>query len=271
MLIAALIDGLTVNDANRALSIEDRGLSYGDGLFETMALRGGAVRFLDEHLARLRLGCERLKFRVPPETTLRNDIAALTRGHSEGIVKLIVTRGMGGRGYRGDAALTATRIALLYPPLHGETSNGIRLRWCATRLARNSLLAGIKHLNRLEQVLAQSEWSDAEIAEGLMLDTEGEVISATASNVFIVNDGVLMTPDLRFSGVCGVLRQHVLLTASKIGLVVEERALRPEDLLGATECFVTNALRGIRPVVALDERCWPIGHVTKRLMAELTL
>jgi 4-amino-4-deoxychorismate lyase len=147
---------------------------------------------------------------------------------------------------------------------------GIAVRWCTTRLARNQQLAGIKHLNRLEQVLAQNEWTDEQIAEGLMLDTESELISATASNLFMVCDGVLATPDLRFSGIRGVMREQVIGLAQQARIQIEERALRPDDLLGATEAFTTNAVRGIRPIVSLDDRRWPIGAVTKRLMTALT-
>jgi len=270
-MVAALINGAIVSDVNRAISIEDRGLSYGDGLFETMTLRGGAIRFLASHVARLRLGCERLGITAPQDDELGSDIATLSRIRPDGVVKFIVTRGAGGRGYRADKMLAPTRLALLYPPVVMEERAGIRVRWCATRLARNPLLAGIKHLNRLENVLAQNEWSDTAIAEGLMLDTEGELIGATASNLFIVSDGVLTTPDLRFCGIRGVVREQVLSAANKAGIGTEERALRPDDLIGATEFFITNAVRGIRPIVALDELHWPIGVITTRLAAILDL
>lgn len=270
-MLAALINGSIVSDVNRAVSIEERGLTYGDGLFETMTLRGGAIRFFESHLARLRLGCKRLGIIAPQDAELGSDIVALSRVHPDGIVKIIVTRGAGGRGYRADKALAATRIALLYPAAITLQSREIRVRWCVTRLARNPLLAGIKHLNRLENVLAQNEWSDTAIAEGLMLDTEGELIGATASNLFIVSDGTLITPDLRFSGIRGVLREQVLSAAKKAGIAAEERALRPDDLIGTTEIFVTNAVRGIRPVVALDEHHWPVGAITTRLAALLNL
>ncbi len=270
-MLAVLINGTTVNDAAHAISVEDRGLSYGDGLFETMRLHAGAVCFLNKHLARLQLGCQRLGIAMPQEVLLRQDIELLTRDHQEGIVKLIVTRGAGGRGYRAATAIDATRIAMLYPVTNGNQRDGITVRWCATRLGRNPLLAGIKHLNRLEQVLAQNEWHDQRVAEGLLLDTEGELICATASNVFIVTDGVLSTPDLRFSGIRGVMRAAVVAAAGKENLVVEERALWPEDFLNASEVFLTNAVRGIRPVIALDERRWSVGPITTRLTVALKL
>jgi 4-amino-4-deoxychorismate lyase len=267
-MLAALINGAAVIDVDHALSLEERGLSYGDGVFETMRLQQGVVRFIDSHFARLRLGCERLGMPPPDAALLRHEIAALTRDHRDGIVKLIITRGAGGRGYRS-TALMPTRIALLYPAPSNTLQTNIAVRWCATRLARNAQLAGIKHLNRLEQVLAQNEWHDESIAEGLMLDTEGELICVTAGNIFIVNDGILSTPDLRFSGIRGVMREQVLAAAQCEQIQAEERALWPDDLLGATEVFTTNVVRGIRPIVALDERRWLVGPITAHLMTQL--
>jgi 4-amino-4-deoxychorismate lyase len=269
-MLAVLVNGLPIGKDNTAITVEDRGLSYGDGVFETMRLQNGRVRFLESHLARLHAGCQRLGITAPDDGNLRKEIATLIGPTIDGIVKLIVTRGAGGRGYRPVRALNATRIAILYPPLGNSTQLGIAVRWCATRLARNQQLAGIKHLNRLEQVLAQSEWADEQIAEGLMLDTESELISATASNLFMVCEGVLATPDLRFSGIRGVMREQVIKLAELERIPIEERALRSDDLLDATEVFVTNAVRGVRPIVSLDDKRWPIGTVTKRLMAALT-
>jgi 4-amino-4-deoxychorismate lyase len=268
-MLAVLVNGLPTGNENAALSVEDRGLSYGDGVFETMCLQDGRVRFLESHLTRLHAGCQRLGIAAPDNYTLHRDIAALIGDIDDGVVKLVVTRGAGGRGYRPVKALTATRIAILYPPVSDSPQSGIAVRWCTTRLARNEQLAGIKHLNRLEQVLAQNEWTDEHIAEGLMLDTEGELVSATAGNLFTVYDGVLVTPDLRFSGIRGVMREQVIKLAQMERIPIEERALRPDDLLGAHEVFITNAVRGIRPVASLEERRWPIGAVTRGLMAAL--
>jgi 4-amino-4-deoxychorismate lyase len=145
------------------------------------------------------------------------------------------------------------------------------VRWCETHLGRNPGLAGIKHLNRLEQVLAQAEWRDPDIAEGLMLDTEGEVVAATSGNLFIVRDGILCTPDLRYCGIRGVMRGRVLGVARSIGLAVEEQPLRRNDIEAASELFITNAVRGIRPVTALENSTWPVGDVATQLATTLAL
>lgn len=145
------------------------------------------------------------------------------------------------------------------------------VRWCETRLGRNTRLAGIKHLNRLEQVLAQQEWDDPRIAEGFMLDTEGELVCATSCNVFLVRDGVLRTPDLRFCGVAGVMRARVILAAAELGIAVVEEPLWPDDVATAQEVFITNAVRGIRAVVSLDTLSWSPGPITAQLAAQLRL
>ena len=263
-MLAALVNGLPV-DAQHGVSIEERGLAYGDGVFETMLLRDGTIRFLRDHFARLQWGCSRLGIVAPNENQIQDEIAMLIRNHAHGIVKLIVTRGAGGRGYRSPESIQPTRLLLLYPPPDLKTSANIRLRWCDTRLSRNAQISGIKHLNRLEQVLAQNEWRDPGIDEGLMLDTEGEVVCATAGNVFAMIDGVLTTPDLRFSGVRGVMRQRVIAAAGILGIGVVETSMRPDDILGSRELFVTNAVRGIRSVRALDDREWLHQDVAERL------
>jgi 4-amino-4-deoxychorismate lyase len=156
-------------------------------------------------------------------------------------------------------------------PFNPLPQGALRLRWCQIRLGRNALLAGIKHLNRLEQVLAQSEWREGEADEGLMLDTEGEVVCATSANVFAVRDSMLITPDLRFCGVQGVMRAQVIKAAPRLRLVVSEEPLWPHDLETASEVFITNAVRGIRSVAALDSLQWSETGVARRLAAALSL
>lgn len=273
MSVALLVNGLQPSDRAHALAFDDRGLQYGDGLFETALLTGGRIRFLEDHLERLAAGCSRLGIAGAERAVLLKDLGVLTAGRGEGILKIIVTRGAGGRGYRPPDKPACTRIVALYPPVDATTpaGTGIEVRWCEARLGRNAGLAGIKHLNRLEQVLAQGEWRDPGIAEGLMLDTEGEVVAATAGNVFVVREGMVCTSDLRYCGIRGVMRGRVLAAARSSGIPVEELPLWPGDIESATEVFVTNAVRGIRPVVGLDGLRWPVGDVTTRLATSLGL
>lgn len=265
---AALINGQFIDVEQPALYLNERGWLYGDGLFETMLLKDGKVRFLTDHLQRLHSGCARLGMPAPTMELLTQELQMLCGEQQHALVKLILTRGRSERGYRPAERQQLTRVwQILAAPAAMQT--GINVRWCAMRLSRNAMLAGIKHCNRLEQVLAQAEWRDADIAEGLMLDTEGELISGTMSNVFLVLEGRLITPDLRYSGIAGVMRHNLLRLAAALNIETEQRAVRAEEVLAAQELFVCNAVRGVQPVVALDTQRWPIGELSQALMTAL--
>jgi len=265
---ATLINGAMAPDSTHAIDASDRGLNYGDGVFETMRMTRGRVRFWDLHAERLRTGCERLGIACPANATLQSDIEQLRQLQPDGVVKLVLTRGAGARGYRPLANGVPTRIATLHD-LPTTITTKLRLRWCDMRLSRNPALAGIKHLNRLEHVLAQREWDDASIDEGLMLDSEGELVCATAANVFIVRGGELATADLRYCGVRGVMREAVLRTARNLGIPVHEEPLWPEDLETASEVFVTNAVRGIRSATSLDAHTWVNDEIARAISRAL--
>ena len=258
-----------VNGSDTAgIALDDRGLQYGDGLFETMAATDGRVRHLALHLARLEEGCRRLGIPMPSRGLLEEECGRVLEGLGNGTVKLIVTRGPGPRSYRPPAEPTVTRIVTSAAPrARSDALTPIVVRLCQTRLGQNPLLAGLKHLNRLEQVMASAEWDDPAIAEGLMLSMDGRLVCATAANVFLVVGGRLLTPAIRDCGVSGVMRQVVLTAAGELGIPVGIEDLRPEILDTADEVFLTNAVAGIRPVGALmGVRKWPVGDITKRLV-----
>jgi 4-amino-4-deoxychorismate lyase len=267
--VHALVNGVPA----QALDIADRGLHFGDGLFETMAFVAGRVRRLRRHLARLHRGCERLGIEYPGDRVLEADIAKLTAesagaGQGRAVIKLIVTRGAGSRGYAATAS-SPTRVAGLYPwPAHpaDATSAGVALRFCELRLSDQPALAGLKHLNRLEQVLARREWQDPAIAEGLLADARGHVVCGTMSNVFVIQAGRLVTPSLDRNGVRGTLRETVLDVAREMEIAVAEAELAREDVLAADEVFLTNALIGIWPARQLGDRHWEPGPLTRRLL-----
>lgn len=270
MTLALLINGQSPPNPSQAIAVDDRGFQYGDGLFETLLLANGQVRFVDDHLQRLFDGCQRLGIPAPERQVLLAEIAQVAAAASSGVMKIIVSRGAGGRGYRPAANATANRVVALYP-LNAASPEPLQLRWCQTRLGRNVSLAGIKHLNRLEQVLAQSEWTEGEADEGLMMDTEGELVCATAGNVFVVRDGALLTPDLRFCGVRGVMRAQVLKAAAQLNIAIVQEPLWPADLETASEVFVTNAVRGIRSAAALDSLQWNDRTLANRIKGALKL
>jgi len=251
----------------QTLSVTDRGLAYGDGLFETIGVKHGRPQLLERHLARFAEGCKRLFIPVDL-SVIRAELLAFAAEVGEGVAKLVLTRGEGLRGYAAPAAATPRRILLAspspaYPAQNAE--HGIRLFPCATRLAEQPLLAGLKHLNRLEQVLARSEWQDSEHAEGLMRDLSGRIIEGVFSNLFIVRDGVLVTPDLSHSGVAGVMRAELLAQAETQGIAVAIQVVSEEQLLAADEVFLCNSLYGVWPVTALQGHRWPVGPLTRKL------
>ena len=250
------------------IAVADRGLHYGDGLFETIAVNGGEPRLWERHWRRLSTGCQRLGIAQPDPEILWEETRRVCTGIDQGVFKIILTRGAGGRGYRPPQTGQATRIMATYPwPAYPEVNwqQGVAVRVCTTRLGRNPALAGTKHLNRLEQVLARSEWHDPHIAEGLMLDDHGHVIAGTMSNLFIVTAQGLRTPVLAACGVAGVMRSVIFDLAAELNIAWEEAPLRLEDLHRADEVFLTNALIGIWPVRRIEQRDYSVGSLTERL------
>lgn len=252
-----------------SLSLKDRGLAYGDGLFETIAVRGGQPILLDRHLARLAEGCARLAI-AADIGLIGDELLRYAAAMGEGVLKLILTRGDGQRGYAPDPAAPGRRILqgnppAAYPAAHAE--HGIRLFPCTTRLSRQPLLAGLKHLNRLEQVLARAEWQDSEHAEGLMLDRTGRVIEGVFSNLFIVRDGVLITADLQRCGVAGVMRAEILFQAESLAIPSQITDISLEQLQWADEVFVCNSVYGVWPVRAYAALSWPVGPLTRKLQS----
>lgn len=245
-----LINGKPDNRIN----VQDRGVQYGDGVFETIAFRNGSAEFLQAHLQRLTEGCERLKIQLDL-AALRQELAQLlSELTADQVIKIIITRGEGGRGYRFAPDMQATRILSTHAmPVYPESyyQHGIELFVCSYRLSLNPTLAGIKHLNRLEQVLARSEWQDAQFAEGLMFDTHGRLIEGTMSNVFLVDNGVLKTPKLDNAGICGIMREKIIHLADDLGIHCDIVEISQNDLLNADELFVCNSLIGIWPVRAI--------------------
>ena len=262
--ISMLVNGA----ATDVIAVADRGVQYGDGLFETIKITAGAAEFWDRHLARLAFGCGRLAIPAPDNGLLRREAMQLCEGAANGVLKIIVTRGQGGRGYCPPEPVTPSRIVALYPaPDHPESwaREGVRLHICETRLADQPRLAGLKHLNRLEQILARSEWSDADTAEGLMCDYSDAVIEGTMSNLFLVRNGALHTPDLTRCGVAGIMRAVILEIARNLGFEIEVRRIERSDLDEADEVFVTNSVIGIWPVRAIENRKLRPGSVTAEL------
>ncbi len=250
-----LVDGEPLD----SIAVSDRAIHYGDGLFETIAISHGRPQLWSAHMERLLAGCSRLGIPLPDLQRLAAESEQLCRDHSQAILKVIITRGSGGRGYRSPAQPAPRRVVIRYPwPAMPDWQQGVRLRWCRTPLGCNPLLAGIKHLNRLEQVLARNEWQDEGIYEGLMCDPQGHLVEGTMSNLFAWRDGVLYTPDLSHCGVAGVMRQQLLAMAQQMGMRCEHLRQQGPAWEGMEELMISNSLIGVVPVSQLGEQRFEI-------------
>jgi 4-amino-4-deoxychorismate lyase len=239
--------------AGRHISHFDRGLQYGDGLFETMRVQGGRIRLLDHHLDRLFEGCRRLRIDAPRAASLRRELVRRAKPCDDAVLKLILTRGPGARGYRPSGRERCTRIlSLSAPPQAVACRHPQTVRVCATPIGSNPALAGLKTLNRLESVMARSEWSDERIWEGLMRDVDGRVVCGTMSNVFVRRGSTLTTPLMDRCGIAGVMRRWVLERAASLGMHPREGRLTLDHLAGAMEIFMTNAVTGIVSVNVVE-------------------
>ena len=232
------------------LPLSDRGLAYGDGLFETVLVRDGTPLLWSEHLARLLKGCRVLD--LPPPRTEALASALAGAGPGLGVLKLVYTRGSGGRGYAPPASSDPRLEAVWssFAPDQQRWAAGVRVRRCRLRLARQPVLAGIKHLARLENVLARAEWRDPDIAEGLLEDDRGQLVEATAMNVFFLARGAeqVSTPPLDQCGVAGTLRAALL----EQGAVVEAPLLA-DELSSCEALWLGNSVQGVWPVARLDD------------------
>ena len=251
---------------------DDRGLAYGDGLFETLLVRGKRPRFLDAHLARLQSGCARLRIPFSSARELRAEIdAAAALAPPLAVLKIIVTRGSAlRRGYAADGAEIPRRVVSLWnaSPLPSLT-DGVALVRASIRVADQPALAGIKHLNRLENVLAAQEARAADAFDALMLGADDRLVSGAMSNLFLVKSGVVRTPRVDKAGVAGVMRGIVIRECAALGLELVEQRLTLEDLFAADEAFITNARIGVVPVRRVGEHAFRMNELAQRLAAHI--
>jgi 4-amino-4-deoxychorismate lyase len=247
------------------ISPANRGLAYGDGLFETMRVQAGALPLWPQHLARLREGAQRLNIALPDVAFIESQIDIHIAGCEAGVLKLLLTRGDGGRGYAPPAdALSVWQLAL--HPLPEGMRDGLRLHLCDTRMAIQPVLAGIKHCNRLEQVLARREVELVGCDEGLMLDSHGRVVSATSANLLLYRDGRWLTPSVKYCGVAGVLRGWLLAQE-----LIEVAELTVAMVQSADALALCNAMRGILSVSWLGEQQWRAHPAISDLQKQLVM
>lgn len=246
----------------------DRGLTYGDGVFRTLQIRAGRPFCWQRQFAKLQADCQALKIESPDFVTLSQELELIGAAEPDCVVKIIVTRGIGLRGYAPNSEAEPTRIVMSAPLPDYPASylaEGVELHLCDLRLSRQPRLAGVKHLNRLENVLARMEWDDPAVAEGLLLDTAGNVIEGTMSNLFMLKDGMLFTPDLSYSGVAGVTRDRIMALAPVLGLELAVGNYTLDFLLQADEIVLCNSIMGVLQVKICRDKCWNPGALTPKL------
>jgi len=256
------------------VSIDDRAFQYGDGLFETIAIRSGEPRLWNYHLDRLTTGCERLRIAPPDLRSLRTqlDHAVAQSGEIPAYcaAKIVVSCGVSARGYARETPTSAATYIGVFATMPVATElyrDGVETLVCDTRLALFSATAGLKTLNRLEQVLARSECTTHSAFEGLTLDASEQLICGTMSNVFIVSNQTIITPSLHRCGVEGVMRRHTIETLHANGIAVDIRDVGEDELYRSDEVFLTNSQFGILPVRRCGEKVWRQHPLTQKVMA----
>ncbi len=262
---------------DHAISPFDRGFAYGDGIFRTLIMRDGMPENWPLHYQKLVADCGAIGIVCPSAELLMSDLQqlflldGLTENHLA-IAKIIITRGEGERGYAPPAVTMPLRVVIKTAmPQYPEENfvNGVSLYVCETRLAHQPKLAGIKHLNRLENVLARMEWNDPTITDGVMLDADNNVIECTSANIFGRFGDVLLTPDLRQCGVAGVTRQRIMNIAHSLSLKIAVETFNVEKLLSADEVMICNSLYGAWQIREIQTKVWQAGALAANTRAAL--
>lgn len=270
-------DTLVNGEPSFLIPVEDRGFAYGDGVFRTIRMLGGIPQQWQLHYQKLSADCAAIGIVCPSAEMLMSDMTRLflqdaLDDKTQSVAKIIITRGIGKRGYKPSAVNSPMRVVMkLSMPEYSEAffSDGVAMRVCDLRLAIQPRLAGIKHLNRLENVLARMEWQDEQFFEGLLLDLDDHVIECTMSNIFCRFDDMLETPLLNKTGVDGITRQQILQVAKTLSLNVKETTMTLSRVLAADEVVICNSLFGVVQVNAINETTWPVMPLAARLRSAI--
>ena len=262
----------------QAISVFDRGFSYGDGVFRTMKIHNGLPVSWPFHYQKLVADCAGIGIVCPSAELLMSDLQKLFEqelfsDNTTQVAKIIITRGEGERGYAPPVITVPTRVIIKSEFPHYAASNyerGVQLHVCNIRLAAQEKLAGIKHLNRLENVMARMEWREDYIFDGLLLNNTGNVIECTTSNVFIRYGNEMITPDLSMCGVSGITRQRILGLGGVLGLAILIKSVTLEQLLQADEVIICNSLFGAFQVTAIDNKVWPLQNLATKIRDVVT-
>lgn len=253
---------------SEGISVFDRGFAYGDGVFRTFLVKNGVPNHWELQYQKLYQDCLALGIACPSNDELLSDITVLFNETTDSIAKIIVTRGESSRGYKVPDDIQANRVVLkLSPPTYPKSNDtqGVKLHLCELKLGAQSKLAGVKHLNRLENVLARMEWNDATIADGLLMDSNNNVIECTMSNIFARFGNELITPALDQCGVAGIARARIIENSKLFNLDVKVEGLKLDKLMQSDEIIICNSLFGAWQVVAFNDKQWPKQNLDKQL------
>lgn len=267
MLIATWLNGSVIN----CLDVQERGFAYGDGIFSTINIQNGQAKLLDLHWQRIQLGCERLVVSCKKLVQWQHDFDLFMAHYPDCIAKIVITRGCGGRGYLPDTQVQPHCYFYAYQAIpHSQAyQQGINSTILKQALGLSPMLAGLKHLNRLEQVLLRQELAVLDYPEGLVCDIQGRVVEGVFSNVFMIKDNIIYTPSLQQAGVAGVMRQHILYLAQHLQLTVTILDLMPADFLAADEVFFCNSVYGVWPVKQIQGTIYAHNPLTQLIQANL--
>ena len=233
--------------SQHTLPVSDRGLQYGDGVWETVLVSSCQLILFKAHLQRLRWGCRVLKLVGLDEEALKQEVHQLSQSITYGIIKIIITRGSGGRGYSAQGLNAPTRIVSLHPlpeAISLYRQKGINIQYCQSQLSHHPQLSGFKHLNCLEQVLARSELAN-DCQEGIVSDIQGNIIEGTMSNLFLIIGDSVITPLLTQCGIKGIMRAYIFDLLNKKNIILIEREVSMKDVNKADGIFFTNSVIGL--------------------------
>ena len=251
---------------NETLDWQERGLHFGDGLFETLLKIYGEVPYWQSHYQRLVKGCKKLFLPAPDLNWLENKLIEVTKDTQTCVIKIIVTRGVGGRGlYLPDP--NKSSVFVFSYPYTPPSKNALKVSVCDTRLPINPNLSGLKHLNRLDYILAAVELSNKKDKdEAILCDTEGFIVEGIINNLFFIKGGQLFTPCLSLSGVNGIMRSKIIENWAKTEKKLHIGRYKLDQLLDADECFLCNSVQGIRPIVSINGEMFNTGAITRLIM-----
>ncbi len=249
--MTAWIDGRLLPLAEAKVSVLDHGLVVGDGVFETLRVYGGVPFAWTRHLARLCVSAEGIGLDLPDITELRSAADAVLRanGLSEARLRITVTGGIAPPGSgRGDNAPTVFLLAFPIEPA-APTVDVVIVPWTRNE---NGALAGLKTISYASNVRALAYARERDAGEAIFANTQGNLCEATGSNVFIVRDGILITPPATAGCLLGVTRALVLELAAHAGIVIEERDLPVGTLADSDEAFLSSTTREAQPIERVD-------------------